>query len=229
MKTIGLIGGLTWYSTLEYYRLLNELMNERLGGNHAAKIILYSVDFAEIKILTEQQNWKDIATIICSAAKSIELAGADCIMIGANTMHKIADEVQAAVKIPVIHIGVETAAIVKAASVKKVALLGTKYTMQLDFYTAKLAANDIETIIPDEIDVEFINNSIYNEFSKGVFLPETKQQYLRIIDLLIKRGAGGIILGCTEIPILIKQEDCPVPVFDTGLIHSIAAVDFALQ
>jgi aspartate racemase len=229
MKTIGLIGGLTWYSTLEYYRLLNELMNERLGGNHAAKIILYSVDFAEIKILTEQQNWKDIATIICSAAKSIELAGADCIMIGANTMHKIADEVQAAVKIPVIHIGVETAAIVKAASVKKVALLGTKYTMQLDFYTAKLAANDIETIIPDETDVEFINNSIYNEFSKGVFLPETKQQYLRIIDLLIKRGAGGIILGCTEIPILIKQEDCPVPVFDTGLIHSIAAVDFALQ
>lgn len=229
MKTIGLIGGLTWYSTLEYYRLLNELMNKRLGGNHAAKIILYSVDFEEIKILTEQQNWKGIAAIICSAAKSIELAGADCIMIGANTMHKIADEVQAEVKIPVIHIGVETAAIVEAASVKKVALLGTKYTMQLDFYTAKLAANNIETIIPKETDVEFINNSIYNEFSKGIFLPETKQQYLRIIDLLIKQGAEGIILGCTEIPILIKQEDCAVPVFDTGLIHSIAAVDFALQ
>ncbi|MFM2325858.1 MAG: hypothetical protein RIR31_60 [Bacteroidota bacterium] len=229
MKTIGLIGGLTWYSTLEYYRLLNELMNKRLGGNHAAKIILYSVDFEEIKILTEQQNWKGIAAIICSAAKSIELAGADCIMIGANTMHKIADEVQAAVKIPVIHIGVETAAIVQAASVKKVALLGTKYTMQLDFYTAKLAANNIETIIPNETDIEFINNSIYNEFSKGIFLPETKQQYLRIIDLLIKQGAEGVILGCTEIPILIKQEDCAVPVFDTGLIHSIAAVDFALQ
>jgi aspartate racemase len=229
MKTIGLIGGLTWYSTLEYYRLLNELMNKRLGGNHAAKIILYSVDFEEIKILTEQQNWKGIAAIICSAAKSIELAGADCIMIGANTMHKIADEVQAAVKIPVIHIGVETAAIVQAASVKKVALLGTKYTMQLDFYTAKLAANNIETIIPNETDIEFINNSIYNEFSKGIFLPETKQQYLRIIDLLIKQGAEGVILGCTEIPILIKQEDCAVPVFDTGLIHSLAAIDFALQ
>jgi aspartate racemase len=229
MKTIGLIGGLTWYSTLEYYRLLNELMNKRLGGNHAAKIILYSVDFEEIKILTEQQNWKGIAAIICSAAKSIELAGADCIMIGANTMHKIADEVQAAVKIPVIHIGVETAAIVKAASVKKVALLGTKYTMQLDFYTAKLAANNIETIIPNETDIEFINNSIYNEFSKGIFLPETKQQYLRIIDLLIKQGAEGVILGCTEIPILIKQEDCLVPVFDTGLIHSLAAIHFVLQ
>jgi aspartate racemase len=229
MKTIGLIGGLTWYSTLEYYRLLNELMNKRLGGNHAAKIILYSVDFEEIKILTEQQNWKGIAAIICSAAKSIELAGADCIMIGANTMHKIADEVQAAVKIPVIHIGVETAVIVQAASVKKVALLGTKYTMQLDFYTAKLAANNIETIIPNETDIEFINNSIYNEFSKGIFLPETKQQYLRIIDLLIKQGAEGVILGCTEIPILIKQEDCAVPVFDTGLIHSLAAIDFALQ
>ena len=229
MKTIGLIGGLTWYSTLEYYRLLNELMNKRLGGNHAAKIILNSVDFAEIKILTEQQNWDGIAVIICKAAKSIEMAGADCIMIGANTMHKIADEIQAAVTIPVIHIGIATAVAVKAAAVKKVALLGTKYTMQLDFYKVKLAANDIETIIPLETDIEFINNAIYNEFSKGIFLPETKKEYLRIIDLLIKQGAQGIILGCTEIPILIKPEDCAVPVFDTGLIHSMAAVEFALS
>ncbi len=229
MKTIGLIGGLTWYSTLEYYRLLNELMNKRLGGNHAAKIILNSVDFAEIKVLTEVQNWDGIAAIMCKAAKSIELAGADCLMIGANTMHKIADEIQAAVTIPVIHIGTATTATVKMAAIKKVALLGTKYTMQLDFYKAKLAANDIETIIPGDVDIEFINNSIYNEFSKGIFLLETKEEYLRIINLLIKQGAEGIILGCTEIPILIKPEDCAVPIFDTGLIHSMAAVDFALN
>ena len=228
MKTIGLIGGLTWYSTLDYYRLLNELVNERLGGAHAAKIILNSVDFAEIKILTAAQNWEGIAAIICKAAQSLELAGADCIMIGANTMHKIADEIQAAVSIPVIHIGEVTAAAIKKTGLKKVALLGTKYTMQLDFYKVKLAANGIETIIPGETDIELINNSIYNEFSKGVFLPETKQEYLRIIKAMTEEGAEGIILGCTEIPILIQQKDCTVPVFDTARIHSIAAVEFAL-
>ncbi len=229
MKTIGIIGGLTWYSTLEYYRLLNELMNKRMGGAHAAKIILISVDFAEIKILTEEQNWEGIASIICKAAKAIEGAGADCLLIGANTMHKIADKVQEAVNIPVIHIGIATAAVIKKASLNKVALLGTKYTMQLDFYKAKLLENGVETIIPAECDIEFINNSIYNEFSKGIFLPETKKEYLRIIDVLIQRGAKGIILGCTEIPILIKQEDCTVPVFDTGLIHAIAAIEFSLN
>jgi aspartate racemase len=229
MKTIGIIGGLTWYSTLDYYRLLNELTNKRLGGAHAAKIILNSVDFAEIKVLTEAQDWDGIAVIICKAAKSLELAGANCIMIGANTMHKIADEIQAAVNIPVIHIGEVTAAAIKNTGLKKVALLGTKYTMQLDFYKAKLAANGIATIIPGETDIAFINNAIYNEFSAGIFLPETKAEYLRIINVLIEEGAEGIILGCTEIPILIKQADCAVPVFDTALIHSTAAVEFALS
>jgi aspartate racemase len=228
MKIIGLIGGLTWYSTLDYYRLLNELMNKKLGGVHAAKIILYSVDFAEIKILTEQQDWKSIAVIICKAAKSTELAGADCIMIGANTMHKIADEVQAAVNIPVIHIATAVAETIKSAGLKKVALLGTKYTMQLHFYKNILAENGIETITPPENDMEFINNSIYEEFGKGIFLPETKTQYLKIMEELIMKGAEGFILGCTEIPILIKQEDCAVPVFNTGLIHAMAAVDYAL-
>ena len=228
MKTIGLIGGLTWYSTLDYYRLLNELMNKKLGDVHAAKIILYSVDFAEIKILTGQQDWKSIAVIICNAAKSIELAGADCIMIGTNTMHKIADEVQAAVNIPVIHIATAVAETIKSAGLKKVALLGTKYTMQLHFYKNILAQNGIETITPPENDIEFINNSIYEEFGKGIFLSETKTQYLKIMEELIKQGAEGFILGCTEIPILIKQEDCIVPVFNTALIHAGAAVDFAL-
>jgi aspartate racemase len=229
MKTIGLIGGLTWYSTLDYYRLLNELMNEKLGGVHSAKIILHSVDFAEIKILTEQQDWKSIAEIICKAAKGVETAGADCLMIGANTMHNIANEVQAAINIPVIHIAEATADAIKARALKKVALLGTKYTMQLPFYAEKLSQQGIATIIPNEADIEYINNSIYNEFSKGIFLPETKQQYLQIIDKLIAQGAEGIIAGCTEIPILIKPGDCRVPVFNTGLIHSMAAVDFALK
>lgn len=229
MKTIGIIGGLTWYSTVEYYKLLNQLVNEKLGGAHAAKLILYSVDFAEIKILTEKQDWAGIAAIICDAAKKIETAGADCMMIGANTMHKIADEVQAAITIPVIHIAAATAAAIETKGLKKVALLGTKYTMQLDFYKNKLAEKNIATIIPDEADIEYINNSIYKEFSNGLFLPETKAQYLHIIHKLIKQGAEGFILGCTEIPILIKQEDCPVPVFDTGLIHATAAVDYALN
>jgi aspartate racemase len=229
MKTIGLIGGLTWYSTLDYYRLLNELANKALGGSHAAKIILNSVDFAEIEVLTKKQDWDAIAIIMCDAAKIIENAGASCLMIGANTMHKIADEVQAAVKIPVIHVADAVATAIKVKGLKKVALLGTKYTMQLGFYKTKLAAAGIEVIIPGEADIELINDSIYNEFSKGIFLTERKTQYLRIIQALIDSGAEGIILGCTEIPILIKQEDSSVPVFDTAFIHAAAAVDFALK
>ena len=229
MKTIGLIGGLTWYSTLDYYRLLNELVNKELGGSHAAKIILNSVDFGEIKVLTEKQDWDGIALVICEAAKIIETAGAGCLMIGANTMHKIADEVQAAVSIPVIHITDALAAVIKSKGLKKVALLGTKYTMQMDFYKNKLAAQGIAVIIPNEEDIEFINKSIYNEFAKGVFLPDRKQQYLQIINSLIEQGGEGIILGCTEIPILIKQEDCAVPVFDTAFIHAEAAVKFAIK
>lgn len=227
MKTIGLIGGLTWYSTLDYYRLLNELVNKKLGGVHAAKVILNSVDFAEIKVLTEKQDWDGLAEVMKAAAKSIEAAGADCIMIGANTMHKIADEIQSAVHIPVIHIADAVAEAIKAKQLNKVALLGTKYTMQLDFYKNKLAAHGITVIIPNETGIEFVNDSIYKEFSKGIFLPERKQQYLGIIDSLIEQGAQGVILGCTEIPILLKQADCPVPVFDTAFIHAEAAVKFA--
>ena len=229
MKTIGIIGGLTWHSTLDYYRLLNEEMNARMGGYHAAKIILNSVDFAEIKVLTENQDWNGLTVIMCKAAKAVEAAGASCLMIGANTMHNIADEIQAAINIPVIHIAEATAAEVKNKNLKTVALLGTKYTMQLDFYKKKLADQGISTIIPMGDEIEFINHSIYSEFSKGLFLPETKKKYLFIIDKLVKLGAEGIIFGCTEIPILIKQADCSVPVFDTAHIHSMAAVDFALR
>ena len=229
MKIIGLIGGLTWLSTAEYYKVLNQLAAEKLGGVHSAKILLHSVDFAEIKVLTENNDWSGIASIICPAAKGLELAGAGCIMIGANTMHKIAHEVQAAVKIPVIHIADAVAAAITKKGLKKVALLGTKYTMQLDFYKDRLKTKGIEVMIPGEDDVEYINRSIYNEFSKNIFLSSTKQEYLRIMNVLTAEGAEGFILGCTEIPILIKQEDCPLPLFDTSFIHSVAAVDFALN
>ena len=229
MKTIGLIGGITWYSTVEYYRLLNEETNKRLGGTHSAHIIIHSVDFAEIKTLTEQQNWAGIASIMCNEAKKLEISNASCILIGANTMHNIADEIQAAVKIPVIHIADAVAKSIGEQALKKVALLGTKYTMQMDFYKNKLAHHNIQCMIPDEDDIEYINKAIYTEFSKGIFLPGTKKQFLHIIDKLVDRGAEGVILGCTEIPILLKQEDCKVPVFDTTLLHATAAVDFALD
>ncbi len=229
MKTIGLIGGLTWLSTLDYYRLLNEMVNQRLGGVEAGQIIVYSVNFGEIKVLTEAGQWDEIARQISGVAKKLEQAGADCILIGANTMHKIADEVQAAVTIPVIHIAEEVAASIQEKGLSRVALLGTKYTMQLDFYKNKLAAKGISTIIPNEAEIEIINTAIYTEMGKGIFTPVTKAKFLGIIQRLISEGAEGIILGCTEIPILIKQEDCTVPVFDTTRIHSQAAVRFALN
>ena len=229
MKTIGLIGGLSWLSSIEYYRMLNEMVNERLGGVHAGKIIMYSVNFAEIKMLTEEGRWDEIAKMISDIAQKIEQAGADCILIGANTMHKIAGNIQRAINIPVIHIAEVTASQIRKQQLKTVALLGTKYTMQLDFYKDKLAAQGIITIIPGEEDVEFINTAIYTEMGKGIFLPATKEKFLNIIKQLSKQGAEGIILGCTEIPLLIKQEDCFVPVFDTTKIHSAAAVEFALN
>lgn len=229
MKTIGIIGGITWLSTIDYYRLINQQVNERLGGVTSSKIIVWSAEFGEIKRLTVDDNWDGLAAIVSGAAQKLEQAGADCILIGANTMHKIADTVQATVHIPLIHIAEVTADAVAKKQLKKVALLGTKYTMQLDFYTQKLADKGIETIIPaDAADIEFINDAIYEEMGKGLFLPQTKAGFIRIIHALVAQGAEGIILGCTEIPILIKQEDSPVPVFDTTAIHVNAAVAFAL-
>lgn len=228
MKTIGIIGGLTWLSTADYYRLINQQINERLGGVEAGKIILYSVNFAEIKVLTENNNWDAIAAIMKDVARKLEDAGADCILIGANTMHKIADEVQSAIQIPIIHIAEETAKVIEARGMKKVALLGTKYTMQLDFYTKKLSAKGIQTIIPGEEDIAYINNAIYTEMGKGLFLPETKTRFIQIINTLQHSGVEAVILGCTEIPILIKQEDVDLPVFDTTDIHVSAAVNFVV-
>ncbi len=228
MKTIGIIGGITWLSSADYYRLLNQLVNEQLGGVHGASIVLISLDFAEIKILTEAGDWDCITVKICETARRLEQAGADCILIGANTMHKIADAVKAAVNIPVVHIAEVTAAAIAAKQLTTVALLGTKYTMQMDFYKNKLQERGISTLIPGEEYIELLNMAIYNELGKGVFLPETKALFLRVINKLAAEGAQGVILGCTEIPILIKQEDCSIPVFDTTALHAKAAVAFAL-
>jgi len=229
MKSIGLIGGLTYVSTIEYYRYINELANEKLGGNETVDIIMYSVNFGEIKVLTEAGDWEKISVIICKVAQAIEQGGASCLLIGANTMHKIADEVQAAIKIPVIHIAEAVAKAVLKYGFKKVGLLGTRYTMQLGFYTDHLAKFGIETIIPEQEDVEYINYTIYNEFSKNIFTAEAKANYLNIISKLRERGAEGIIGGCTEIPILIKPGDCAIPIFDTAKIHSEAGVEYVLE
>ena len=229
MKTIGLIGGITWLSTLDYYRLLNQKINQQLGGVNSAKLIISSVNFDEIKTLTLADDWDGLTVIMRKEAKRLEEAGADCILIGANTMHNIADEVQASINISLIHVAEETGKEITRLQLKKVALLGTKYTMQLSFYKNKLAAQGIETIIPNEKDIEYINSAIYTEMGKGIFPPERKEEFINIINKLKAEGAEGVILGCTEIPILIKQEDSPIPVFDTTAIHATAAVNFALS
>ena len=229
MKIIGFIGGLTWLSSMDYYRLLNQLTNQKLGGVSSCKMLMYSVDFEEIKTLTVAGDWEGIASIICKVAQTLEQAGADCILIGANTMHYIADKVQASINIPLIHIAEVTATAIATKGFNKVALLGTKYTMQLDFYKNKLDAKNIQTIIPNPAAIEYINDAIYNEMGKGIFLPERKERFIQIIQSLQQQGAQGVILGCTEIPLLIKQADVTIPVFDTTVIHVQAAITFALQ
>lgn len=229
MKPIGLIGGLTYISTIEYYRYLNELTNEKLGDAEAALIILYSVNFGEVKVLTEAEDWDKISIMMCDAAKKIENAGAACLLLGANTMHKVADEVQAGIKIPIIHVAEAVAKNISDHGLKKVGLLGTRYTIQLGFYTDHLANYGIEIILPEQDDVEFINYTIYYEFSKNIFSPPTKTAYLDIMSKLKQRGAEGIILGCTEIPSLISQSDCDIPLFDTVKIHSAAGVEYVLS
>ena len=223
-----MVGGTSWISTLDYYRLFNEGVNSRRGGNEAAKLALFSVNYGEIKELTQANKWDAIAAIMCDAAQKVERAGGECLLLGANTMHNVAPQVQAAISIPLLHIADTTAAAIKSKGLKKVALLGTKYTMQLPFYKEKLATHGIETIIPNAEDIELVNSSIYNELGKGIFRSETKAAYLQLIEKLATAGAEGIILGCTEIPMLIKQEDTPVPVFDTTYWHAMAAVNFAL-
>jgi aspartate racemase len=229
MKTLGLIGGTTWISTIDYYRYINHLTNERLGGDHSAKMLLYSVDFTGIKTSADAGDWEAFSNTFADIAVDLEKAGAEAIVLCANTAHIAAGHVTARIAIPLIHIADSTAKEISKQGLRKVALLGTDFTMTSDFYTKSLAPYDIEALIPDEEDRRFIHNSIFEELGKGIFTADTKRRYLDIIDRLAGRGAEGVIFGCTEIPMLLKPEDVDTPSFDTTLIHATYAVDFALS
>ena len=223
MKTIGLIGGMSWESTVSYYQIINETIKEKLGGLHSAKIILYSVDFAEIEEYQSKGDWDKSAIILADAAMRLEQAGTDYIVICTNTMHKVAPYIQKEIKIPIIHIAETTAEVLKKNNVKKVALLGTKYTMTQNFYKEKIQQNGIEVIIPNEINVKIVNDIIYNELCLGIISDKSRREYMRIIDSLKADGAEGVILGCTEIGLLISQEDSSIPIYDTTQIHAYVA------
>jgi aspartate racemase len=228
MKTLGLIGGTTWFSTIDYYRHINRMVAERLGGMNSAKILLYSLNFDELKTLFYENDWVQVGEILSRIAKNLENAGAEAIVLCSNTTHIPAEDVARQINIPLIHIADATAGEIFKLNLKKVALLGTKFTMDSDYYERKLAQSGIELIIPEQEEREFINSSIFNELGKNIFAAETKRKYLEIIQNLVTRGAEGVIFGCTEIPMLLRPEDCPVPSFDTTLIHARAAVEFAL-
>lgn len=228
MKTIGLIGGLSWESTAYYYRYINQGIQDRLGGLHSAKCLLYSFDFEEVVQLQKAGQWQEAAALLAEAAVKLEAGGCDVILICTNTMHTVAEEVQRAVSIPLLHIIEVTANEVKRQSIRKVGLLGTQYTMEQPFYREHLEQLGIETIVPEEADRCRVHEIIFGELCRGELKPSSKAEYLRIIEKLLAQGAEGIILGCTEIPLLLQNRDSPVPFFDTTYLHAIAAVDFAL-
>lgn len=229
MKTLGLIGGTSWVSTVEYYRIINQEVNRRLGGLSSAKILLYSVNQEELKPPSDPGEWSTAAEFFTAAAKRLEKCGAQCLLLCANTPHMAADEIQKNIGIPLLHIAEATAKAVLEKNIRLVGLLGTKLTMEQPFYKERLAASGIKTLIPEENQRTFIHRTIMTELEKAILKEETKKQYLDIINDLVRRGAEGIILGCTEIPLLIKQADCNTPVFDTTAIHAMAAVEFALS
>lgn len=220
MKTIGLIGGMSWESTVSYYQIINETIKEKLGGLHSAKVLLNSVDFAEIEECQSMGDWDKSAKILADAAMKLELAGADYIVICTNTMHKVAPYVQSKIKIPIVHIAEATAKVLKENNVNKVALLGTKYTMKQDFYKDKIKQSGIEVVIPGENDIETVNGIIYDELCLGIIRDKSRKEFIRIIDSFKSDGADGVILGCTEIGLLISQQDSPIPVYDTTEIHA---------
>ena len=230
MKTIGLIGGLSWQSSIEYYRIINQQVSDRLGGLHSGKIVLVSLDFAEIEALQVQERWQDVSGEMVSAAQRVESGGADFLLICTNTLHMFADEVQAAVSIPLLHIADATAYAVQAAGLTSVALLGTRYTMEADFYTDRLRGlHRLNVLIPNDQDRRIIDHVIYNELVLGKFNPESKDEYIRIIEGQVESGAEGVILGCTEIGLLVNESHINVPVFDTARIHAQQAVELSLS
>ncbi|MEA5060365.1 putative racemase YgeA [bioreactor metagenome] len=229
MKTIGLIGGMSWESTVTYYQIINEVVRERLGGLHSARILLFSLDFEEIEQCQARGDWEKSGNILADAALCLERAGADFIVICTNTMHKVAPRIQNRIRIPLLHIAEATTERLKAANITRVALLGTKYTMTQDFYKEKLLVTGMDVLIPEDSEVEQINRVIYDELCKGIFSEASKAVYLEIVERLAKKGAQGIILGCTEIGLLIGQADTDLPLFDTARIHAEKAALLSIE
>ena len=230
MKTIGLIGGMSWESSLEYYRILNETVKEFLGGLHSAKSLMFSYDFKEIESLQHQGKWSELATSMTEIAKTLETAGAELIVICTNTMHKVADEIQRSLKIPIIHIADATAEKILELKLQKIGLLGTKFTMEESFYKDRLLKKyGLSVLIPNEEERQIVHEIIYNELVLGQIKENSRKKLLNIIQHLTASGAEGIILGCTEIPLLVKQEDIDIPLFDTTTIHAKSAVKYALK
>ena len=229
LKTIGLIGGMSWESTVTYYKIINETVKEKLGGLHSAKCILYSVDFQEIEECQANGNWEKSGEILGEAANNLEKAGADFIVICTNTMHKVVNQIKEKISIPILHIAEMTAEKILEKGLKNIALLGTKYTMEQDFYKSKLIEKGINVIIPDKNDIEIINEVIYDELCLGIINSDSKKKFLEIVDKLRSKGAEGIILGCTEIGLLIKNEDTDIPLFDTAIIHAEQAAIYSIK
>lgn len=228
MKTIGLLGGMSWESTVTYYQIVNRVVKRELGGLHSAKTLLYSVDFAEIEACQAAGNWDESADILGAAAQNLEKAGADFIVICTNTMHKVAPEIQSRLHIPIVHIAQATAEALQKERITKAALLGTKYTMTQAFYKDKLLNAGIEVLTPEPREIEMVNDIIYGELCQGVVSQASREKYLGVIEKLAGQGAQGVILGCTEIGLLIRQEDTRLPVFDTTQIHAEKAAMLAI-
>jgi aspartate racemase len=220
LKTIGLIGGMSWESTMTYYQRINQTVKDQLGGLHSAKILLYSVDFFEIEQHQSKGEWEACADIMCAAAKKLEHAGADFIVICTNTMHKVVPQMESSITIPILHIAEAAAEALKQENITKIALLGTKYTMTQNFYIEKLIDSGIEVMVPGPEDIELVNRVIFEELCLGIVSEQSKKEYLRIIQEMGNQGAQGVVLGCTEIGLLIRQEDTELPVFDTAQIHA---------
>lgn len=229
MKTIGMIGGMSWESTVTYYKIVNQLIKQELGGFHSAKVLLYSVDFSEIEECQVKSEWDKGAELLSDVAVKLEQAGADFILICTNTMHKVAQQIQSRIGIPIIHIADAAADELKRHNISKVALLGTKYTMTQDFYKQKLESAGITVLIPDEQGIETVNDIIFNELCLGNILDISRRKYCNIIEILAKQGAQGVVLGCTEIGMLIHQQDVTLPIFDTTVIHATKAARLALK
>ncbi|WP_416829232.1 aspartate/glutamate racemase family protein [Ectobacillus polymachus] len=229
MKTIGLIGGMSWESSLEYYRIINEEVKNKLGGLHSAKCLLYSVDFEEIERYQAEGDWESAGNLLADVAQSLEKAGAEIIVICTNTMHKVIGYIEEKVSLPILHIADATATQIQKQEIRTVGLLGTKYTMEQDFYKSRIESNGIKVLIPNHEDRDAINKVIYEELCLGNIQQSSRDYYKEVIKRLVDDGAEGIILGCTEIGLLVKQEDSEVPLFDTTVIHAIEAVNQAIE